>query len=244
MKSVDQDHLTPPPPQKPENGFLNIIFNILIPVLILNKGSIYIGPLPALVLALCFPLGYGIYDYAKKKKTNFISILGLLNVLVTGGFALLNLEGIWFAIKEAAFPALIGIFVFASSYFTRPFIETLFLNPALVNVEKVRAALEAKGQEAHFKHHLKNSTQILAGSFFFSAVLNFVLAKRIFVPIDAALAEAERQTVLNQQIADMTYLGMLVITVPSFILLAGTLWYLLHGIRKYTGLTTEEVLVH
>lgn len=229
--------------EKPENGFINIIFNIIVPVLILNKLSTHIGPVQTLLLALAFPITYGIYDYIKRRKTNFISILGLLNVLVTGSLAILDLGGIWFAVKEAAFPALIGVFVFASSYFSKPFIETLFFNPALVQVDRIHAALAANGQEISFKKHLKFSTQLLSASFAISAVLNFVIAKRIFVPIDSALAEAERQTILNQQIGDMTFWGMVIITVPSFIFLAATLWYLLHGIQKHTGLKTDEVLI-
>ncbi|WP_374030368.1 VC0807 family protein [Bdellovibrio bacteriovorus] len=108
-----------------ENGLLNIVFNIVLPVLILNKLSKFIGPFWALVLALAFPLGYGAYDLIKRKKFNAFSALGLLNVLLTGGLALLGLHGFWFAVKEAAFPALVGLFVLGSA-FTK---KTIHRNP-------------------------------------------------------------------------------------------------------------------
>ena len=121
----------PAPTKEPakENAFLNLIFNIALPVFILNKLSKTIGPLNALILALAFPLAYGAYDLIKRKKVNAFSILGLLNVSLTGGLALMGLNGFWFAVKEAAFPALVGCFVLGSAFTKKPFIETLFLNP-------------------------------------------------------------------------------------------------------------------
>ena len=68
----------------PENGLFNLVFNILFPILILKYLSDRIGALPTLVLALAFPVGYGIYDGLKRKKANVFSILGMTNVLLTG----------------------------------------------------------------------------------------------------------------------------------------------------------------
>src|SRR6476661_3851756 len=99
---------------KQEHGLLNLVFNILIPVLILNKGSAKIGSLPALIIALAFPLGFGLFDLYKKRKWNPLSILGFTNVMVTGSLAVLGLGGIWFSLKEAFFPFLIGAFVWWS----------------------------------------------------------------------------------------------------------------------------------
>ena len=96
-----------------ENAFINLLVNIAIPVLILNKLSQKIGPTQALILAVAFPLTYGIYDLIRRKKWNAFSLLGLLNVSITGSLAVFGLGGVWFQIKEAAFPLLIGIFVFA-----------------------------------------------------------------------------------------------------------------------------------
>ena len=122
-------------PAAPENGLFNLAFNILFPILILKYLTERIGALPTLVLALAFPVGYGIYDGLKRKKANVFSILGMTNVLLTGGLAVLGLGGIWFSIKEAAFPALVGLFVFLSAYSQKPFIKTLFVNPQLINID-------------------------------------------------------------------------------------------------------------
>lgn len=227
---------------KQENPWLNLIFNILLPVLILNKLSKFIGPFWALVLALAFPLGYGAYDLIKRKKTNPLSILGLLNVLLTGGLAVLGIHGIWFAVKEAAFPTLVGLFVLGSAFTKKPFIETLFLNPAVMKVDLLKQRLIENQKEAAFHLHMRSATMLLALSFAFSAVLNFGLAHRIFVDIDATLTPEAQSLVLNEQIAQMTTWSMAVILVPSMLFLMGIFWYLIRGIKHNTGLTMEELM--
>ena len=103
---------------KKENPFLNLLANIILPVFILNKTSLFPGEnkaLLALGVALIFPIGYGLWDLFKNSKTNYFSILGLVNTLITGLFAVFTLGGIWFAIKEAALQACLGMGVYFSS---------------------------------------------------------------------------------------------------------------------------------
>jgi len=230
-------------PAKPENALLNILFNILIPILILNKVSKIIGPFWALILALAFPLSYGIYDHIKRKKTNAISILGLLNVSVTGSLALAGLHGIWFAIKEAAFPLLVGMFVFGSSYTKSPFIETLFLNPQLIDVERLKNRLLERNAESEFHELLKKSTKWISLSFLFSATCNFLLALRIFEPISDALDAESQSLMLNEQIARMTTWSMAVIVLPTILFLVGIFVYLSKGMQKLSGLSEDELLM-
>lgn len=228
--------------KKPENAFLNLLFNIALPVFILNKGSVWWGAVPALTLALAFPLGYGLYDVVKNKKINFISLLGLLNVGVTGGLAIAGSGGLWFAIKEAAFPALIGLFVAASAFSKKPFIRTLILNPQAMNWPLVNEKLQARQKESEFEVLMKRSTFLLAGSFAISAALNFWLALRVFVPIDGALSPEQQSVLLNEQIAQMTSMGMAVIFIPSVVILMGIMFYLFRGITRTTGLSLQEIL--
>lgn len=235
--------------QKPESGssaIANLLFNIVLPVILLEKLSDRFGadgPLIALIVALSFPLGYGLFEYLKFKKRNWISLLGFLNVLLTGGFALMSLEGIWFAVKEASIPLLIGLFVLASAYRKKPFIEILIYNPNFMDIERMEKELQERGNERAFHKHLRNSTLFLAGSFFLSAVLNFVLASLIFTKIDPSLELLEQQKILNSQISEMTWKSYLVIMLPSMICLFLILRYLALGISKFTGLKFTEVLL-
>ena len=74
--------MKPTPP--PDNPFLSLIVNILIPVMILNKGGHYISAQYTLLIALCFPLVYGIQDYLRRKHKNYVSLIGLVNIMLTG----------------------------------------------------------------------------------------------------------------------------------------------------------------
>lgn len=226
-----------------ENPLLNLIFNIFLPIFILNKGTAILGPFKALILALSFPLGFGLYDLWKRKKTNFFSILGLINIGLTGGLALSGLTGFWFSLKEAAFPGLIGVFVFASAYTRRPFIQGLFLNPKMVDVDLLQSRVEASQRQHDFFQLLKTSTILLSFSFFLSAALNFLLAERIFKPLDPLITEEIRSGMLNAQIAEMTKWSFLVILLPSMVVLLGVFSYLIRGLKQITGLSLEDIIL-
>lgn len=228
-------------PHTQENGFKSLIFNIAIPVLILNKGSKYMDPKLALAVALAFPLGYGIWDYLQKRKVNPISFLGLLNVAITGGLAIAGLNGFWFSIKEAAFPLLVGAFVFASSFSENPFISQLFLNPQVFKLDLIEQKILEFNRQNEFKVMLKNATQLLSGSFLLSAILNFILAEQIFIPIDPGLTDLAKSEILNGQIAKMTTWSMAVILLPSILFLVGILFYTIRNLQKITNLTQDEL---
>jgi hypothetical protein len=57
------------PPPKRENPFINIICNIVIPTVVLMKFSTdeWLGPLRGLIVALIFPVSYGVYDLITRK---------------------------------------------------------------------------------------------------------------------------------------------------------------------------------
>ena len=231
------------PPHKRENPLFSILFNILLPVLILNNLTTRLGdqgPLYALLLALSLPITYGLVDYFKNRQKNLISILGIINTVSTGGLALMQLEGIWFAIKEALFPLLIGMAVFVSAYTTKPFIKIVsghFLNMPLINER-----LEGPQKGKSFQVLLRNSTLIFALSFLISSLLNFFLALWIFQDIDPSLAETEKAAILNAQVSKMTWMGYVVIALPLTAMMAFNIWYLIRGIGQITQLPTMEIL--
>ncbi|MCB0341128.1 MAG: hypothetical protein H6626_05435 [Pseudobdellovibrionaceae bacterium] len=230
-----------------ENPFINLLFNIVLPVALLNQLTKRLGedgPLIALLVALAFPIGYGAYDYLTRHKKNYISLLGVINVLFTGGLALMSLEGIWFAVKEAAFPLILGIGVYLSAYTRRPFMRFMVTNENVMNFDLVTARLEEKNHQPQFDQHIRTSTKLLATSFFLSSLLNFFLARSIFVDIDPALSTLERSTVLNEQIADMTWRSFIVIVLPLMVFMAFVGWHLISGIKKLTDLEIDDIMPH
>lgn len=233
--------------QKAQNtdAILNLVINIILPSILLDKLSKNFGengPLIALLVGISLPISYAIWEWVKFKRRSFVSLLGFLNVLFTGGFALLHLEGKWFAWKEAIFPSLIGVFVYFSVYMKKPFIEHVFYNPNLFDLEKLESALKANQTEKEFRLHLLKATKFLSFSFFLSAILNYALATYIFQPISTNLSQLEQATLLNEQISRMNWMSFVVIMLPSMICLMLILRYLLQGINKYAGLKFQEVM--
>lgn len=229
--------------QKQQNSFSHILFSILIPVLILNKGHKYgLDAKLSVIIALSFPLFLTAKSLIKSKSIDFISLLGLINVLISGLLTLLTLGGIWFAFKEAAFPLLIGFFVLGSSYTKNPFFQSLFMNPTTFDVEKVEGRLDSETKKQHFAILMKRLTQLLSVSFLLSAFLNFVLAMRIFTPLVDTLSINQKQELLNEQLSQMTLYSMGVILVPSMIFLGALLFYSFKKINELTGLSADDLL--
>lgn len=229
--------------EKQENPLINFLFNIIIPVYILNKGSKYLGPdgpMYALIIALAFPVLYGLYDLIQRKKTNYISIFGIVNILFTGGLALMKLDGIWFAVKEAAFPLLIGAGVLITAFTAKPAFKMMAWNPQLLNIKLIEERILGKEHELHAL--FKTATFMFAFSFLISAVLNFALATYIFTPIDPSLSETAQTSIINEQVAKMTWMGFVVIAFPLMFFMAYMMWYVFKGLKRITGLETTELM--
>lgn len=228
----------PPPPQQQENSFLNIVFNVLIPVIILIQGKRVIeNPSIVLATALLFPVSYFIYDLFKRRKVNALSILGFVSVLLTGGVGLLELPRSWFILKETAIPAIIGLIVLISLKTPWPLIHKLVYNHQIFDVDKIKDCLRSRGTESAMDHLLTRCTLLLSASFFLSAVLNYILAS-YFVTTEPSANKVQ----FNEQVGAMTGWSYLIIAVPSTLILFGILFFLVRGIRKLSGLSFEEAL--
>ncbi|MGD8978365.1 MAG: VC0807 family protein [Gammaproteobacteria bacterium] len=227
---------TDPAAPNPENPWISLLINIAIPALILMKlsGEQHLGPIMGLVVALSFPLIYGIQDAVRRRRLNFISALGVVSTLLTGGIGLLELDPKWLAVKEAAVPAVIGLAVIISTRTRYPIIRSLLYNDKIIDVEAVDAALDAHDNRVRFERSLSTASWLLASSFFVSATLNFVLARMI-------VRSPAGSTAFNEELGRMTALSYPVIVVPSMAIMIVALWYLLRQIRGLTHLELEQI---
>lgn len=224
-------------PEQRESILLSLGINIAIPAVILMKfsGEDALGPVGGLIVALLFPLTYGMVDFARRREWNIVSILGFVSVLLTGGIGLLQLDPKWIAVKEAAVPAIIGIAVVLSLRTRFPIVRTFLYNDKIIRTREVDEALERRGNRQAFDQTLINASWMLAGSFFVSSVLNFVLAKLI-------VKSQPGTTAFNEELGRMTALSYPVIVVPSMVIMIAALWYLFHRIKLLTDLDLEQIL--
>ncbi len=223
----------------PKGGFLaNLAFNIVIPVLILSRlsGEDSLGPSLSIVVALAFPIGYGLWDLRQSGKINPFSVLGVVSVFLTGGISLLQLDPQYIAIKEAAIPGCIGLAVLFTQKTRFPLVKMLILNAQLVKVDELYEALASEGNTAMFEKRLAQASMIVAGSFFMSSVLNYVLAKVILVSPPGT-------TEFSEELGKMTALSYPVIALPSMVVLLLAIWFVFSQIKKLTGKSLENFLV-
>ena len=214
-----------------------MIINVLIPSLILAKGGKYVSlePRNLLFLALALPLVAGIYEFIRFKKTDLISIFGFVSILLTGGLSLMQLTGFWFAVKEAAIPGVIGVFVIATAGGAKPIVHKLIYNEKIIDLPRVEEALSKGNKAVEFTRLLKTTTMILAGSFFLSAALNFVLASIV-------LKSPTGTPAFNEELGRLTALSYPVIALPSMAVMIFAVLRLVRELRKLTGLSIEEIL--
>lgn len=227
----------PAHPPKRENLFINLGCNVALPSIILNWGSkaAWLGPKWALVVALVFPVGYSIYDFVVRKKFNFISALGFFSVLITGTFALMQLDVYWFAVKEAAVPGVIGLVVLVSMGTRWPLVREMLYNPQVIDVPRIDAALDERQARPAFDKLLRDASYLLTLSFLVSAVLNYVLARYL-------LKSPAGSEAFNSELARMNLLSWPVIVLPSTAMTMFALWRLLGGLQRVTGLELEQLM--
>lgn len=224
-------------PQKKNNSLLELVFNIIIPSLILMKftGDEHLGPVNGLIIALAFPVGYGLYDFIKEKSLNYISLLGFVSTLLTGGIALFELSVEWLAIKEAAIPAIIGIVVLVSGLWSKPLLAKLLLNNLIFKIDVIYDNLEKENNTQQFKDKINKANLVLALTFVFSSIMNYVLAKWI-------VTSPAGTTEFNEQLGQMTLVSYPVIVIPSLFMMFGILYYVIKVIKNLTGMKFDEML--
>ncbi len=229
---------TPPASKpKPENLLINLVCNVGLPTAIMTwcSGDKLLGPKWGLLVALAFPVAYGIHDFARRRRMNFISIIGFTSVLISGGFGLMKLDGFWFAVKDGALPALIGLAVLASMRAKEPLVHEMLYNPQVIDVDRVEAALNERGAQAEFQRLMNSASYLLAAAFLVSAVLNYGFARYI-------IRSAPGTELFNQELARMHWVSLLGISIPSMAMMMYALWQLLKGLQAATGLTLDQIL--
>ena len=226
------------PSRKKENILVNLLINIVIPTVILSKfsGEAALGTKWAVVVALAFPIGYGLWDMRQTGKVNLFSILGVISVALTGGMALLELPPKYIVIKEAGIPALFAIFTLISLKTPYPLVKTFLYNDKVMQIDKVNGALAKFGNQQDFNRALVNASYLVALSFVVSSILNYILATMILVSPPGTEA-------FNAELGTMNALSFPVIAIPATIVLMFALFYLFKRIKALTHLDLEDILI-
>ena len=199
------------------------------------SASEWLGETVTLLVALAFPLAWGVRDYLVRRRWSPMAIIGVVSTLLTGGIGLLRLEAGWLAVKEAGVSAVIGLAVAASAWSRRPLIHALVFDAALLDTARLEAALAERGTSSAFEGKLRAATLMLAGTFFYSAVANYVLTR-------AVVTSAAGSAAFNEELGRLNLLGWPVITLPSMLMISALLWWLARAAQSLSGLSPADLL--
>lgn len=231
-------------PRKPDSPLMSILLNVIIPVAILSllsdkeksMGPIPgLGPVWALVVGLAFPIGYGIRTLIRDRKADFMSIIGIVSVTLTGVFGILKLPPEYVAIKEAAIPLILGLAIVISLWTPFPLIKKILMTPQLFDVERLKTALKEKDTEAVFEKRLVGLTWGFASSFFLSSALNYVLAK-------VMLQSEPGSAAYTAELGKMTGWSHVVVLIPVMIVMFFVMNKLFNTLTELTGCKLDDLL--
>ena len=232
-----------------ENPIFNILFNIVIPVVILRNGSEWLDSIDVnalnihndsftFLIAILFPCVYFVYDLKQKKDINFIAIIGFLNVLLTGGIGIfggkLGLSKNWFIIKEGSLPLIIGLILWGISKYKRAIFNSILLNDIIFDTDKIRNSL-SDNKKSTLDNLSYNAGAYLIIGFFMSSIIQFILASQI-------ITSNPGEPNFNKEVSTMTWVSYVAVFLPTVLIVGRGLLKLINGIENLTGMEKEEFL--
>ncbi len=215
-----------------------LFFNLCLPTLFLMKGHVWLplSPKVSLAIAIACPLSYGIIDWIRESHFNWISFLGLISITIKGSVGLFEGSNHWLAINEMLLPSIMGCTLIVLRILQKPpFLTKFLLNNQFCYVEKINQAMTERKTLSRLQKHIMVYEWALAGLFFFSALLNYVLARYLVVH-PAGSAE------FNHELGLLTGWSFAIIAVPATLGLLFIVWRFFVQVKKLSGLSWEEIL--
>ena len=225
-------------PAKQPHPIADLLLTVVLPSAALEYLSepARLGPFWALVVASLLPVAFGIYCWVTKAVLNFLSILGLAAVVLTGGLGLLKLDAFWFGVKEISVPVVIGLAFPLSHWWGKPMICSMIFAPHLFNERVLRSALDTPEREAAFDRLLIKASWGMGASMLISAGINFALAMYLLGGKEPG-SEA-----FVKGIGTLNWGGSLIIGVPMLLCMMVVMVAFMRGVYRLTGLQKADLM--
>ena len=242
-----------------ENPIVSLCCNILIPVIILKNGNKWINKILikyhgeewfyensmivdissiVFFIALICPVIYFFYDLLNRKNINLISILGFINILLTGGIGIFGakfgLSKNWFIFKEGMLPIIIGLVLIIMSKYRQNSFNNILLNEVLFDNDKIRISIK-EDMQYEFEYIVRKAGYYLIGGLFISSIIQFTLASLIVV-------SSPGESSFNKEVSTMTWVSYIAVLLPTMLIVGKGYLGLISDIEKITGLKKEEFL--
>lgn len=225
------------PPKQP-SALMDIALTVVAPSFVLDYLSPpdRLGPFYALVVSMLFPLAFGVWCWWKKHAWNVFSILGLATILLSGGLGLLKLDAFWFSIKESAMPLALGAAFPLSHAWGKPLINALVMQPQLLNLRALEAALHTPERRAAFERAVWGASWGIGLGMIGSSVANFFLALYLLGGKEPG-GEA-----FVRGIGTLNWASMIVIGVPMMVVMLLVFMALVRSVQHITGLERADLM--
>jgi hypothetical protein len=212
-----------------------LVVTVAIPsvLLMFASGDDRLGPLWGLVVALLFPLGWGVYGMLRAGRVSALAVIAFVSIGLTGGVGLFQLEARWIALKEAAVPLLLGLAAIGTAHTRWALVPTLL--DRLLDPERVDAALHEQGTADRWQRLTVSSTRRIGAVFVVSAAVTWVLA-RVMVTSQAGT------TAFNEELGRFTAVSFPAIALPMMVGMAWVLKGVLDGLEACTGAEVDDLL--
>jgi len=242
-----------------ENPIISLCCNILIPVIILKNGNKWINgiliqsygeewvyqhsfkvDISSIVffIALIFPVIYFFYDLLNRRKINLISILGFINILLTGGIGIFGakfgLSKNWFIFKEGLLPIIIGSVLIIMRKYKQDSFNRILLNEVLFDNDQIRDSIK-EDMQSEFKFIVRKAGSYLIAGFFISSIIQFTLASLIVVSNPG-------EPSFNKEVSTMTWVSYIAVLLPTMLIVGKGYLGLISDIEKVTSLKKDEFL--
>ena len=189
-------------------------------------------------IALIFPVAYFIYDFFKRKNVNIISILGFINVLLTGGIGIFGerfgLSKNWFIVKEGALPSFIGLGLIILRKLRKNSFNKILLNDIIFDNYKINNSIKYEEQNKFESIVHRAGSHFIVG-LFMSSFIQFILASLI-------VTSNPGESSFNEQVGTMTWVSFLAVFVITMSVVGKGYLGLISGVEKITGLKKEDFL--
>lgn len=214
---------------------MELLSNVVAPtvVLLFLSREDRLGPGPALVLGLSFPIAHATWSRLRGDAVSPLSALAVLSVMLTGGIGLLQLDARWFAAKEALLPLVMAAVTWGSRQTRWPVVETLMFR--ILDRDRVVAALRDKGAEPALPREMGRMERWFLASFLYSSVASLALALWM---VTASAGTPE----FNEQLGRFTGVSFAAIGLPSTVLMGYALNGMINALESATGLEIDDLL--
>jgi hypothetical protein len=215
---------------RPDRPLADLLFNCVLPALLLARGTAWLGAGPALGAALAFPLVHAVWSRLAAARPSPLLPLALAGTAITGGLALFALPAGLYALKEAALPLLVALWLWTTASSPQSGLRGML--DRAVDLGAIEAALDPP-RRAAWNAVWIGGARALAAVTALSGLVGAALAA-------AWIRSPGGSEAFNAELASYTAWSWPLVNLPSLLASGLVLWRTIAAAESVSGATLAE----